>query len=57
MAEEAAAVVSLLGILVTLTTLSETKGKSLEELNPDFPDADAARAGSNRVCRPAGMRR
>jgi PHS family inorganic phosphate transporter-like MFS transporter len=44
LAEAAAAVVSLLGILVTLTTLPETKGKSLEELNPDIPDAGAARA-------------
>jgi PHS family inorganic phosphate transporter-like MFS transporter len=44
LAEAAAAVVSLLGILVTLTTLPETKGKSLEELNPEIPNAGAAPA-------------
>ena len=34
-AEAAAAIVSVLGIIVTLTMLPETKGKSLEELAPD----------------------
>jgi MFS family permease len=34
-AESAAAIVSLLGIVVTLTMLPETKGVSLEELNPE----------------------
>jgi hypothetical protein len=33
-AEAAAAVVSVLGAIVTLTMLPETKGRSLEELNP-----------------------
>ena len=34
-AEAAAATVSLLGAIVTLTLLPETKGKSLEELNAE----------------------
>ena len=34
-AEAAAATVSVLGAIVTLTMLPETKGKSLEELNPE----------------------
>ena len=34
-AEAAAAIVSVLGAIVTLTMLPETKGKSLEELNPE----------------------
>ena len=34
-AESAAAVVSVLGIIVAATMLPETKGKSLEELSPD----------------------
>ncbi|MBV8538086.1 MAG: MFS transporter [Alphaproteobacteria bacterium] len=43
-AESAATVVSVLGILVTLALLPETKGKSLEELNRDeyFPERVAA---------------
>jgi MFS transporter, PHS family, inorganic phosphate transporter len=36
-AESAAAIVSVLGIIVTVTMLPETKGKSLEELSPDQP--------------------
>ena len=43
LAEAVAAVVSVIGIVVTATMLPETKGKSLEELNPeiarDEPDA------------------
>jgi PHS family inorganic phosphate transporter-like MFS transporter len=39
-AESAAAIVSVLGIVVTLTMLPETKGVSLEELNPaEIPTA------------------
>ena len=38
-AESAAAIVSLLGIVVTLTMLPETKGASLEELNPEQEQA------------------
>lgn len=34
-AESSAAIVSVLGLIVTLTMLPETKGKSLEELNED----------------------
>lgn len=34
-AEAVAAVVSILGIIVTLTMLPQTKGRSLEELNPE----------------------
>ncbi len=43
-AESAAAIVSLLGILVTLAMLPETKGASLEELNPEahLPSPGAA---------------
>jgi PHS family inorganic phosphate transporter-like MFS transporter len=44
LAEAVAAVVSVLGIIVTLTMLPETKGKSLEELNPELDDAVAAPA-------------
>jgi MFS transporter, PHS family, inorganic phosphate transporter len=40
-AEAAAAAVSVLGALVTLTMLPETKGRSLEELNPDEAAAGA----------------
>jgi hypothetical protein len=36
-AEAAAAAVSVLGAVVTLTMLPETKGKSLEELNAEAP--------------------
>jgi len=36
-AESAAAIVSVLGIIVTVTMLPETNGKSLEELSPDEP--------------------
>ena len=42
-AESAAAIVSLLGIVVTMTMLPETKGISLEELSPE--QARAARRG------------
>ena len=41
-AEGAAAIVSVLGAIVTLTMLPETKGRSLEELNPE--EAQPARA-------------
>ena len=34
-ADAAAATVSVLGAIVTLRLLPETKGKSLEELNPE----------------------
>jgi MFS transporter, PHS family, inorganic phosphate transporter len=34
-AEAAAAAVSILGAIVTLSMLPETKGRSLEELNPE----------------------
>ncbi len=34
-AEAAAAIVSVLGVIVTLTMLPETKGRSLEELSPE----------------------
>ena len=34
-AESAAAIVSVLGIIVTVTMLPETNGKSLEELSPE----------------------
>jgi PHS family inorganic phosphate transporter-like MFS transporter len=36
-AESAAAIVSVLGIIVTVFMLPETNGKSLEELSPDHP--------------------
>ena len=36
-AEGAAAIVSLLGLLVTMFLLPETKGKSLEEISADPP--------------------
>ena len=38
-AEAAAATVSALGAIVTLTLLPETKGKSLEELNSETEGA------------------
>ncbi len=41
-AEAAAAAVSVLGAIVTLTMLPETSGKSLEELSPEAPDPQAA---------------
>jgi PHS family inorganic phosphate transporter-like MFS transporter len=41
-AEAAAATVSVLGAIVTLTRLPETKGKSLEELNPETEGAAQA---------------
>jgi MFS transporter, PHS family, inorganic phosphate transporter len=41
-AEAAAATVSVLGAIVTVTTLPETKGKSLEELNPETEGAAQA---------------
>ncbi|MGC1584849.1 MAG: MFS transporter [Rhodomicrobium sp.] len=34
-AEATAAIVSVLGVIVTLTMLPETKGRSLEELSPE----------------------
>jgi PHS family inorganic phosphate transporter-like MFS transporter len=36
LAEGVAAGMSLVGIVVTVTLLPETKGKSLEELNPEL---------------------
>jgi PHS family inorganic phosphate transporter-like MFS transporter len=41
-AESVAGAVSLVGIVVTLTMLPETKGMSLEELNPEEADGVAA---------------
>ena len=41
-AEAAAATVSVLGAIVTVTMLPETKGKSLEELNPETEGAAQA---------------
>jgi len=41
-AEAAAAAVSVLGAIVTLTMLPETSGKSLEELSPEALDPQAA---------------
>lgn len=41
-AEAAAAAVSILGAIVTLTLLPETKGRSLEELNPEETAAASA---------------
>jgi PHS family inorganic phosphate transporter-like MFS transporter len=41
-AEAAAATVSVLGAIVTLTMLPETKGKSLEEPNPETEGAAQA---------------
>jgi hypothetical protein len=41
-AEAAAATVSILGAVVTLTMLPETKGRSLEELNPEETAAASA---------------
>ena len=41
-AEAAAATVSILGAIVTLTMLPETKGQSLEELNPEETAAASA---------------
>jgi MFS transporter, PHS family, inorganic phosphate transporter len=43
-AEGAAAIVSVLGAIVTLTMLPETKGKSLEELSPETPAGASAAA-------------
>ncbi len=43
-AESAAALVSLIGIVVTLTMLPETKGVSLEELSPEAERVPLARA-------------
>jgi hypothetical protein len=43
-AESAAAIVSLIGIVVTLTMLPETKGVSLEELSPEETRVPLARA-------------
>ena len=43
-AESSAAIVSVLGIIVTLTMLPETKGRSLEELNPEAAQAEGALA-------------
>jgi hypothetical protein len=44
LAEAAAAAVSVLGILVTVATLPETKGKSLEEISPEPDRAGVAMA-------------
>ena len=41
-AEAAAAMVSVLEAIVTVTMLPETKGKSLEELNPETEGAAQA---------------
>jgi PHS family inorganic phosphate transporter-like MFS transporter len=46
-AEAAAAAVSVLGAVVTLTMLPETKGKSLEELNPEERPFRIEPIGSN----------
>jgi hypothetical protein len=43
-AESCAAAVSVLGLLVTLFMLPETKGKSLEELSAEEADAQDARS-------------
>jgi MFS family permease len=43
-AESSAAAVSVLGILVTVFMLPETKGKSLEELSAEEADAEDARS-------------
>lgn len=40
-AESSAAIVSVLGLIVTLTMLPETKGKSLEELNEDAESTES----------------
>jgi PHS family inorganic phosphate transporter-like MFS transporter len=45
-AEAAAATVSVLGAIVTLTMLPETKGKSLEELNQEAAEGAAQAAGA-----------
>jgi hypothetical protein len=42
-AESGAAIVSVLGLVATLTLLPETKGKSLEELSSE-PETQAERA-------------
>jgi len=42
LAEAAAATVSVLGLIVTLTMLPETKGKSLEELNQETAASQTA---------------
>ncbi len=43
-AESAAAIVSLIGVIVTATMLPETKGKSLEELNENSDEREGERA-------------
>jgi dipeptide/tripeptide permease len=45
-AEAAAATVSVLGAIVALTMLPETKGKSLEELNQEAAEGAAQAAGA-----------
>ena len=48
-AEGAAAIVSILGLLVTMFLLPETKGKSLEELSPDPVTEEAAALSDSRT--------
>jgi MFS transporter, PHS family, inorganic phosphate transporter len=45
-AEAAAATVSVVGAIVMLTMLPETKGKSLEELNQEAAEGAAQAAGA-----------